>query len=141
MVNLSIVNIFWSIFMNKVIANLLATFLVSPSLLACAPQVKKIVEEKKEVVVEKIEIPLYPIPKKIPEQKNYNGDIYLDEYSWLRNKDNPEVISYLQAENNHTQEMMKSTENLQESLFKEMVSKIKEDDSSVPQKIADYYVN
>jgi oligopeptidase B len=126
--------------MNKVIANLLATFLVSSSLLSCAPQVKKIVEEKKEEVkVVKKEIPLYPVPKKVPEQKNYTGETYTDDYAWLRNKENPEVIAHLEAENKHTEMMMKSTESLQDSLFKEMVARIKEDDSSVPQKIADYY--
>ena len=67
------------------------------------------------------------------------GDIRVDNYFWLRDKNNPEVIKYLQAENKYTETVMKSTENLQEKLYKEMLSRIKETDLSVPEKIDDYY--
>ena len=62
-----------------------------------------------------------------------------DPYYWLRERDNPEVIDYLNAENDHTNKILKHTESLQDSLFQEMKSRIKEDDSSVPYFKNDYW--
>lgn len=56
----------------------------------------------------------------------------IDPYYWLRDKENQEVIDYLNAENKYTKLKLKQTETFQESLFHEMKSRIKEDDSSVP---------
>jgi len=80
-----------------------------------------------------------PIAGKIPKIDTSFGDVRVDNYFWLREKNNPEVIKYLQAENKYTETVMKPTEKLQEKLYKEMLSRIKETDLSVPEKIDDYY--
>jgi oligopeptidase B len=80
-----------------------------------------------------------PIAKKISKGDTLFGDIRVDNYFWLRDKNNPEVIKYLQAENKYTETVMKPTEKLQEKLYREMLSRIKETDFSVPEKIDDYY--
>ena len=62
-----------------------------------------------------------------------------DDYFWLREKNNPEVIKYLEAENAYTEEVMKPTKELQETLYKEMLGRIKQTDLSVPSRIGDYF--
>ena len=79
-----------------------------------------------------------PIVKKIPKTTVIHGDRLTDDYFWLREKSNPEVISYLEAENAYTQSLMKPTVGFQESLYKEMVSRIKETDENVPYREGDY---
>jgi len=61
-----------------------------------------------------------------------HGDVRIDNYFWIREKSNPEVISYLNAENAYTAAKMKHTEALQKTLYDEMVSRVKENDLSVP---------
>lgn len=67
------------------------------------------------------------------------GRVMVDNYAWLRDRDNPKVIQYLEAENAYTEEVMKPTEAFQEALFQEMVSRIKETDTTVATKWDDYY--
>ena len=55
-----------------------------------------------------------------------------DPYSWLRDRSDPDVVAYLEAENAYTAEVMKPTEALQQQLYDEILARIKEDDSSVP---------
>jgi oligopeptidase B len=62
-----------------------------------------------------------------------------DPFFWLREKDNPEVLKYLEAENRYTDNALKHIEKLQERLYNEMRGRIKESDVSVPEKIDDYY--
>ncbi|EGV44928.1 oligopeptidase B [Bizionia argentinensis JUB59] len=73
-----------------------------------------------------------PIAKKIPESLITHGDERIDNYFWLNDREDTEVIDYLNAENTYTEEVMKPTEAFQESLFEEMKARIKEDDESVP---------
>ncbi|TFV97571.1 S9 family peptidase [Algoriphagus kandeliae] len=73
-----------------------------------------------------------PEAKKIPEILEKHGHRRVDPYYWMRDRENPEVIQYLEAENTYLKEQMKDSEELQESLFQEMKSRIKEDDQSVP---------
>jgi len=68
-----------------------------------------------------------------------HNDIRIDDYHWLRDRDNPDVISYLEAENTYTSATMARTEELQKTLYTEMLARIKETDMSVPLKIDDYY--
>lgn len=68
-----------------------------------------------------------------------HGHERTDNYYWLNERENPEVIAYLEAENKYTENGLKHTEALQEQLFKEMTGRIKQDDDSVPIKIRDYY--
>src|SRR6202162_1516219 len=62
-----------------------------------------------------------------------------DPFFWLREKDNPAVLKYLEAENRYTENSFKHIEKLQERLYNEMRGRIQESDVSVPEKIDDYY--
>jgi len=73
-----------------------------------------------------------PIANKIPVTLITAGHERVDNYFWLNERDNPEVIAYLEAENAYTKEMMRDTEDFQERLFTEITSRIKQDDQSVP---------
>jgi len=66
-------------------------------------------------------------------------DTRIDNYYWLNERENPEVISYLDEENKYTQSILKSTKSFQKKLFNEMKSRIKEDDNSVPYFYNDYW--
>ena len=68
-----------------------------------------------------------------------HGDTRLDPYYWLNDREDPEVIQYLEDENNYTSAVLKSTEKMQKHLFEEMKGRIKEDDSSVPYFLNDYW--
>jgi len=70
---------------------------------------------------------------------NVHGDRHVDPWFWLRNKDQPEVLQYLQDENQYTKDAMQDTENLQKSIYQEIRARIKEDDSSVPTKDGKYW--
>ncbi|WP_313578276.1 S9 family peptidase [Chishuiella sp.] len=80
-----------------------------------------------------------PIAKKIEKKLEKHGDIRIDNYYWLNERENPEVIKYLEEENKYTESILKSTEEFQAKLFEEMKSRIKEDDSSVPYKLNGYW--
>ena len=74
-----------------------------------------------------------------PHEMTMHGHTRIDNYYWLNERENPEVIAYLEAENQYVDACLKHTEPLQEQLFKEITSRIKQDDNSVPIKIRDYY--
>lgn len=80
-----------------------------------------------------------PIAKKVGKITVTHGDKRTDDYFWLREKTNPEVISYLEAENAYTESVMKPTAAFQESLYKEMLSRIKETDANVPYRDGAYF--
>jgi len=73
-----------------------------------------------------------PVARRVPRVEDLHGDRRQDDYFWLRQKDDPEVVAYLEAENAHTDAVMKPTEALQQALYAEMLARIKEDDSTVP---------
>ncbi len=83
-----------------------------------------------DVMTTSLESP--PVAEKKPFELEKHGDVRIDEYYWLRERENPEVISYLEAENAYTEGVMSHTEELQEALFEEIKGRIKQDDSSVP---------
>lgn len=68
-----------------------------------------------------------------------HGDRRRDEYFWLKERSSPGVIKYLKSENKFTEEMLKPSKKLEQTLFKEMKSHIKEDDSTYPVKDGPYY--
>ncbi len=68
-----------------------------------------------------------------------HGEIRTDNYFWIREKTNPDVVAYLNAENAYTEAKMKHTEALQQKLYDEMLSRIKETDVSVPFRDHGYY--
>jgi oligopeptidase B len=80
-----------------------------------------------------------PAAKKINKSLNIHGHIRSDEYYWMNDRENPEVISYLSEENAYTKVMMQHTENLQEILYNEMLGRIKQTDMSVPYLLNGYY--
>lgn len=80
-----------------------------------------------------------PDIKKIASQTTLHGIVLKDDYAWLRDKKNPEVKAYLAAENTFTNESMAHTKDFQEGLYKEMLSRIKEDDSTVPSRLGNYW--
>lgn len=80
-----------------------------------------------------------PVVKEIPKEFTIHGDKRIDNYFWLRDISNPDVMKYIEAENKYADEMMKHTEKLQQDLYSEMIGRIKENDISVPEKIDNYY--
>ncbi len=80
-----------------------------------------------------------PVAQKIPKIDTLHDDIVVDNYYWLRDRNDPGVIQYLNAENEYTEKVMQHTEDLQKALYKEMLARIKETDLSVPVKLDDYY--
>jgi oligopeptidase B len=80
-----------------------------------------------------------PVAKKIHTENAINGGHLVDDYHWLRDKSNPEVAKYLEAENVYADSIMKPTEELQKKLYDEMVSHIKETDVNVPYKQGEYF--
>lgn len=80
-----------------------------------------------------------PIAKKIPHELSIHGDVRIDDYFWLNQRENPEVIDYLNQENLYQEEMMSDTQDLQNQLFEEMLGRIKQDDVSYPVKKNGYY--
>jgi len=80
-----------------------------------------------------------PKAKIIPTTLEKFDDIRIDNYFWLNNRENPEVIDYLNKENEYYQEMTAHSHNFQKELFEEMKSRIKEDDQSVPYLYNGYY--
>jgi len=84
-------------------------------------------------------VPAPPVAKKLPKVTEINGHKMVDNYFWLRDKKNPEVKAYLEAENAYTDAVMKPTEALQKKLYDEMLSRIKETDVEVPYKEGGYF--
>jgi len=80
-----------------------------------------------------------PIAKIIPKQLEKHGDVRTDNYYWLNERENPEVIDYLNKENKYYQKSTAHTKQLQDDLFAEMKSRIKENDSSVPYFYNEYW--
>jgi oligopeptidase B len=84
-------------------------------------------------------LPAPPVAKKVPKTTAVNGRKLVDNYFWLRDKKNPEVKAYLEAENAYTDAVMKPTEAFQKHLYDEMLGRIKETDVDVPYKEGDYF--
>lgn len=80
-----------------------------------------------------------PAAKKIPYRLEKHGEVRVDDYYWLRERKNPEVLDYLKAENDYADAVLKPAEKLRDELFAEMKGRIKEDDSSVPFRYGGYY--
>ncbi len=86
-----------------------------------------------------IAAPAPPAAKKVPKVDVMHGERRVDDYYWLREKTNPEVIAYLEAENAYTSAVMKPAEAFQEALYKEMLGRIKQTDLSVPYRLHGYF--
>lgn len=73
-----------------------------------------------------------PVAKIVPTTHTLHGDTLTDNYGWLREKESPEVIAYLTAENAYTESVMAPAKPLEEALYKELLGRIQETDLSVP---------
>jgi len=80
-----------------------------------------------------------PVAKIHPKTDTLHGDTRTDNYFWLREKSDPDVIAYLEAENEYTAATMKHTGSFQTRLYQEMLGRIQETDWDVPEKLDDYY--
>jgi oligopeptidase B len=80
-----------------------------------------------------------PIAKIVPKEFTLHGDKRVDNYHWLRDRTNPDVIAYLEAENEYTEQVMAPLKPLQETLYNEILRRIQETDLSVPVKRDDYF--
>ena len=80
-----------------------------------------------------------PLARVQPRVRTVHGEIRIDEYFWLRDRSDPQVVAYLEAENSYTGAVMRHTEALQEQLYQEMRGRIKETDLSVPERVDDYF--
>ena len=76
--------------------------------------------------------PQPPIARRIPSERTYHGDTVVDEYAWLADKDDPETIAYLEAENAYTAAITAGQAGLCEEIFAEIKGRTKETDLSVP---------
>ena len=83
--------------------------------------------------------PQPPAAARRPHTTEIHGYTLKDDYFWLRDKANPEVVTYLESENAYTEELMRPTKALQETLYSEMLGRIKQTDLSVPSRIGDYF--
>jgi len=82
--------------------------------------------------------PQPPVAARKPVEQLLHGDLRFDDYAWLREKEDPAVIRHLQAENAYTDATLKPTETFQESLYREMLSRIQQTDLSVPYRLRGY---
>ena len=104
-----------------------------------AASCQKVNEDKSETAnMSKIEVKV-PVAKKIPKELKIHNDVRVDDYYWLNERENPEVIDYLNAENDYYESLTSHTKKFQKDLFEEMKSRIKEDDASVPYKKNGYF--
>ena len=110
--------------------NLVAVCIVSLIFAALVIQ-KKLLEKTMNIIPPKAD--------KISKILEIHGDVREDNYYWLNDRDNEEVIDYLERENDYYEKMTAHTKKFKNDLFEEMKGRIKEDDSSVPYKLNGYY--
>ena len=73
-----------------------------------------------------------PVAEKRPHSLELHGDVRVDDYYWLRDRTNPEVLSYLEAENTYTDQIMAATQALQDELYEELKNRVQPDESTAP---------
>ena len=92
-----------------------------------------------EAQTQPMPMPAPPMATIMPVELEKHGHVRVDNYFWLKERDNPEVIAYLEAENAYTEAAMAHTADLREALFEEIKGRIKQDDASVPYKRGDFF--
>jgi oligopeptidase B len=83
--------------------------------------------------------PLPPAAKRVETRREHHGDVFIDPYEWLRDKADPEVIAYLEAENDYVDQTTAHLEPLRQRIFDEIKSRTKETDLSVPTRQGDWW--
>ncbi len=85
------------------------------------------------------QLPSPPIARKVHKETTLHGVVLADDYAWLRDKENPDVTAYLEAENAYAEAVMAPLAGLREELYQEMLSHIKQTDVSVPYRDGDWW--
>jgi oligopeptidase B len=80
-----------------------------------------------------------PVAKRVATRREHHGDVFVDPYEWLRDKENPEVIAYLEAENEFVDQQTAHLEPLRQRIFDEIKARTKETDLSVPTRRGDWW--
>lgn len=80
-----------------------------------------------------------PTAKRVPKTDTLHGDTRTDDYFWMRDKSDPDVLAYLEAENAFCDAALTNTADLQETLYLEMKGRLQETDLSVPSRLGDYF--
>ncbi|GFJ90223.1 oligopeptidase B [Phytohabitans rumicis] len=80
-----------------------------------------------------------PVAKRVPAERTHHGDTVVDEYAWLADKEDPDTIAYLKAENTYTEAATAHLKELRETLFEETKRRTKETDLSVPSRKGGYW--
>jgi oligopeptidase B len=82
---------------------------------------------------------LPPVAKKVPAERTHHGDTFVDNYEWMREKDSPEVVEHLKAENAYQEAVTAHQEPLREAIFQEIKGRTQETDLSVPNRKDDWW--
>ncbi len=80
-----------------------------------------------------------PVAKRVPTERTHHGDTVVDEYAWLANKDDPDTVAYLEAENGYTEARTAHLADLREKIFTEIKTRTQETDLSVPARKGDWW--
>lgn len=80
-----------------------------------------------------------PLAEKIPEKREYHGDVFIDNYAWMKDCNNPIVRKYIDAQNNYTSSKVAHLSGLRKKLFQELKSRVQETDMSVPTRMNGYW--
>ena len=83
--------------------------------------------------------PVPPVAPRVPTTRTYHGDTFIDNYEWLRDKESPGTVAYLEAENAYTQAMNAHLGQLREALFSEIKGRTQENDLSVPRRTGAFW--
>ena len=84
-------------------------------------------------------MPGFPVARRVPHERTHHGHTFVDDYEWLRDKESPEVLGHLEAENAWTRERTAHLADLREAVFGEIKARTKETDLSVPQRVGDWW--
>lgn len=113
--------------------NYILSIVAAALMTACNPS------KKETVMLKQSDFPAPPVAEVIPDTFSNFGQTRIDNYYWLKDKNNPKVIDYLKAENAYTDTVMASTKTLQQTIYDEIIGRIKEDDESYPSFSDGYY--
>jgi oligopeptidase B len=110
----------------RINSNLLLFFLIVILFNSCTKSLKQ------STILNQLDFPQAPIAATIPTEFTNFGKMRIDNYFWIKDKTNPNIIDYLNAENKYTDLVMESTADLQQKIYDEIIGRIKEDDESYP---------
>ena len=80
-----------------------------------------------------------PVARRVHHENHWHGEVYVDDYYWLRNKETPEVRAYLEAENAYTGHRTANLKPMQDRIYEELVARVQQTDQDVPMRLRGYY--